>query len=191
MKLHKNFCPNCSSSTTNGKCKHCKNLPPFFAIGERSELLDEIIHQFKYSSSRALSKPLAEMLNSCLPVIKGPVIIVPLPTIDKHIRERGFDHTLLLAKQISKLHQNWKVENFLLRNGQSVQVGSTKLERKKQADQAYNINPKIKTNDNYTYLLLDDVWTTGSSMLSAYKKLQQAGVSKVIIGVLAVSRLEN
>ena len=186
---HHNFCPRCKASTPTGICDHCKDLPPTFVATERAGLIDELIHDYKYSSNRSLAKPLADVLNNCLPDSICPVTIVPLPTISKHLRSRGFDHTRLIAKRLTKLHKDWRVEPLLLRANSTVQVGSTKKDRVSQASKAYEINPKIKINPKSTYLLIDDVWTTGASMEAAVKKLQQAGVSQIAIGILAVSTI--
>ena len=191
VKNHHNFCPICKKSNQNGKCPHCKILPPTFVVAERNGLLDDLIHVYKYSSNRSLKKPLAELLSACMPrSFNHSVVIVPLPTISSHIRTRGFDHTLLLAKNLAKL-RHYKVQKLLLRKRNSVQVGADKKTRRLQAEEAYQINPKVKIKNDTTYLLIDDVWTTGASMLSAVKKLQQAGVSNIVIGILAVSRLDN
>ncbi len=50
-----NICPKCKAEITakNGKCKDCKDLPPTFIIGERSGLLGDVIHDYKYESRRA------------------------------------------------------------------------------------------------------------------------------------------
>ena len=52
------------------------------------------------------------------------------------------------------------------------------------------INKKLNIDRNKTYVLLDDVWTTGASMKAALKKLREAGALKIIILVLAVNRLD-
>ena len=44
-------------------------------------------------------------MNNILPEIKNATII-PLPTISKHIRSRGLDHTFLIAKELKKLRKN-------------------------------------------------------------------------------------
>ncbi|MBR0430845.1 ComF family protein [Candidatus Saccharibacteria bacterium] len=184
---HENYCPNCKNLNPTGKCPNCQNLPPIFVADQRSTLIGTLIHDYKYHSVRALSKSLAEILNHILPLIDGPVKIVPLPTINQHIHIRGFDHTYLIAKSLVKMRPNWQLENLLLRSNNSVQVGSDAKTRLTQAKNAYALNPKISLNQSATYLLLDDVWTTGASMQSAYQKLTQAGLSKIIITVLAVS----
>ena len=187
---HKNYCPNCKTKTPTGKCKKCKALPPIFVVNERSTLIGTLIHDYKYDSVRALASPLAEILDQILPEIEENVSVIPLPTISKHIRSRAFDHTLLIAKRLAKFRgKNYKVERILARSKNTVQVGTDEKTRQIQATTAYQINQKIKLNPGTTYILLDDVWTTGASMKAAFKKLREAGALKIIIAILAVNRL--
>ncbi len=188
---HVNYCPNCKTKNPTGKCKNCKILPPVFIVDERTNLTGKLIHDFKYNSARALALPLAEMLDEILPEIPGDVSIVPLPTIPKHIRSRAFDHTLLLAKKLAHLRgKNYRVEKLLTRSKNTVQVGTDAKTRLTQASSAYEIINNAKLNPETTYLLLDDVWTTGASMKAALKKLRKAGALKIIIAILAVNRLD-
>ena len=105
--------------------------------------------------------------------------LVPLPTITKHVRERGFDHVGLVARKMGS-----PVARALVRNKNTVQVGASREMRISQAKEAYrvaDVNPEAK------YLLLDDVWTTGSSMMAAVQKLRDAGAKKIGIVVIARS----
>ena len=187
---HSNFCPNCKTPSLTGQCPKCKSLPPVFVIGNRSDLIGKLVHDYKYQSTRALSKPLAEILHHTLLTIGGPVTIVPLPTIHRHIRERGLDHTYLIAKHLAKF-RHYSVQKLLLRDRNTVQVGASRKDRLTQAKSAYQINSKVKVNPDTTYILFDDVWTTGASIKAGIKKLRQAGVQKIIVAILAVSRLEQ
>ena len=186
---HENYCPNCKEINPTGKCKNCKKLPPIFVINERKSLVGDLIHDYKYNSNRSLARPLAEILNETLPIIEGEVVIVPLPTINRHIRERSFDHTFLLAKKLAKI-RDYRVEKVLLRNKNTVQVGTDEKTRIKQASEAFRINENIEVKSDKTYILLDDVWTTGASMKVAIKKLREAGAKKIIVSILAVNRLK-
>ena len=103
INQHQNFCPNCKTKNSHGFCSKCKNLPPIFVVDHRNNLIGSLIEDYKFYSNRALSRPLAEIIHQTLPEINGKVIIVPLPTNTKHIRERGLDHTLLIAKRLAKL----------------------------------------------------------------------------------------
>ena len=185
------ICPNCKTKTKNHQCPKCVNLPPVYIIGERSSLIGILVYNYKYHSTYALAKPFAEILNKTLPQNANKTVIVPLPTINRHVRERGFDHTYLIAKNLAKIRgQNYQTQKLLLRTKNTVQVGSNRSARFTQADSAYAINPKIEINPSTTYILFDDVWTTGASIKSAIKKLRQAGATDIIIAILALSRLD-
>ena len=191
VKAHFNICPSCKSKNPTGNCSNCSDLPPTYVIGERVEPLSTLIHDLKYYSARSIKDPLASLLNIILPKYQGKTIIVPLPTIDKHIRARSLDHTLLIAKKLAKLRGNdYCVQKLLLRKKDTVQVGTDKKTRIAQAESAYKLNPKIKLKKDTTYLLLDDVWTTGATMRSATKKLQQLGANNIILVLLAFSFID-
>ena len=194
LSQHQNLCPICKSLSPSGTCNHCNSnaghhLPPTFIIGERKDLLAALVHDYKYKSIRPLAYHLADILDQILPPFTGPTFIVPLPTIHRHIRERGFDHTLLIAKYLAKKHPNFQIKNLLQRANNKVQVGSSAKTRKLQAESAYIINKKINLELDANYILLDDVWTTGASLMAATKKLRSCGVSNISLIALSLSRL--
>lgn len=183
---HTNFCPNCKAKTPTGKCEKCKNLPPIFVVARRKDIMEKLIHDFKYNSVRALARPLAIIIHDILPETPRETIIVPLPTISRHIRERSLDHTFLIAKNLAKI-RHCHVQKILVRDQNTVQVGADRKARLTQAKSAYEISSKIQINKAATYILLDDVWTTGASMKTAIKKLRQAGARDILVVLLAVS----
>lgn len=189
ISMHADICPNCKQPTTHNICSNCKDLPPVYIAGERTGLFGNLIHDYKYHSIRALAYPLAEIMHNFLPTLPPDTIIIPLPTISKHIRSRGLDHTYLIAKHLAKLH-HCELKHLLLRAQNTVQVGTNRSDRIRQANHAYTINPKTTIDKNTTYLLLDDVWTTGASMLSATNLLRANGAAKVHLAILSLSRID-
>lgn len=186
---HINLCPLCGNPTITGKCSQHPNLPPTFITGELTDLLGHLIHNFKYHSNRTLAKPLAQIINSTLPTLTSKnTIIIPLPTIPQHIRARGLDHTLLLAKNLAKIRgSNYHVKQALIRAHHHVQVGSSRQTRLRQALSAYQISPTFTLQPDATYIILDDVWTTGASMQSATHLLKSLEATKIIQTTLAIS----
>lgn len=172
------------------KLKVPKSFPPTFIVGQRIGLLDNLIQDLKYHSTRTIAKTLAIILHQTLPYFESPVTIVPLPTVSKHIRSRGLDHTMLISKHLAKI-RHYKVRKILVRGQNTVQVGADRQTRIKQAAKAYSINSTIKIAPDITYILFDDVWTTGASMKAAVKKLRQAGAKKIIVAILAVSDINQ
>ena len=108
------------------------------------------------------------------------IVLVPLPTIRKHIRERGFDHTLRLCFELENFLQkrlddfgiSVEYQSFLVRKNKTVQVGKEKKERVKQAEKAYGIREGVEIENKALYILVDDVTTTGASLAAAKKILQ-------------------
>ena len=188
LKHRQNICPNCRNPKSDGFCKNCPAFPETYVLGLRTDLIDALIHEYKYKSVRSLAKPLAELLHSILPTLDQNATIIPLPTIPCHIRERGLDHTALIAKHLAIIH-HIKHNPILLRNNNTIQVGTDKATRLSQANSAYIIDPKYAVSPDITYILFDDVWTTGASMMAAIKKLREAGANQVIIALLGLSQI--
>ena len=153
--------------------------------GLKEGWFERLVRDFKYKGRRDYGEFLAEKLGE---VIFGEVkrieirkiVLVPLPTIRKHIRERGFDHTLrlcfelenFLQKRLDDLGVSVEYQSLLVRKNKTVQVGKEKKERMKQAEKAYGIRDGVKIESKTLYILVDDVTTTGASLAAAKKILQ-------------------
>ncbi len=180
-----NHCPKCGRVISD-KCSEC--VFPFsaeYVVGYRDELIGALAEEFKFFGVRKLGRSLAEILNDFLPDFLGDVSIVPMPTIKKHVRERGLDHTYLVAKNLAKI-RGWKVERLLFRKKNTIQLGSNAIQRRRQAKEAFGFSGKV--DKNRTYILFDDIWTTGASMTEAGKLLKDSGAKKLVAVVLAINR---
>lgn len=180
-----NHCLKCKK-VINEKCQNC-NLPfsATFVVGYRDELIGALAEEYKFFGVRKLGKILTEILDDYLPDFSGDVVIVPLPTIQKHVRERGVDHTYQIAKRLAK-RRGWKTEKLLLRNKNTVQLGADMDKRRRQAKEAFLFHGEI--NENKTYVLFDDIWTTGASMMEAGRIFKKMGAKKIVAVVFATNR---
>ena len=145
---------NCGEILRDNICERCEL--PFcrqFCIGLREGALKELINAYKFRSVRAAYFDLAEMLYERTGALVG-YKIVPLPTITKHVRERGFDHIGKLAKQLARL-SGGELCFALERNINSTQVGADKQRRILQAQKAFRVSKKMEPGADY--LLLDDI----------------------------------
>lgn len=75
---------------------------------------------------------------------------------------------------------------ILGRCNNAVQVGADAEARKKQAEDAYFVQRRL--NPNLQYVLIDDIWTTGSSILAACGEMQKAGAMNISVAIVAKSR---
>lgn len=196
-------CPDCSVGGLVGKewmCPDCE--VPFCwlgVVGWREGALAKVVKDFKYKSVRAAGEVLAELLDLRIPEnfedICGvertardggaEVVVVPLPTIGRHVRARGLDHTAILAKKLAK-RRGWKCERILGRATDTVQVGTKAADRKAQAEKTYELRREVDAEK--VYLLVDDVWTTGATMLAAEKVLREVGARNIAGVVLVTGR---
>ena len=165
-------------------------LEKVWASGQREGVLRKLIVEYKYQSRRGFTRTLAEILAGAIPeeerkrLAREKAVIVPLPTISRHIRERGFDHTKKLAKELGRILDLCTMP-VLVRANKTVQVGAGSEVRAKQAEEAYRVNPKFSDMHQRPILLLDDIWTTGASMRAAGEKMRQAGFRSVSGAVIA------
>lgn len=164
--------------------KKCSCEVPVYVVGRREGVLMKLTEDYKYKSIRKTAEVLAELMSYAIPKDFGvdeDVIVIPLPTIARHIRERGFDHTRLLAKKLAEC-RGWKMKTPIFRINKTVQVGADEKTRKAQAGKAYMVSGKMDSSK--MYLLIDDVWTTGASMESAIRLMKKAGAVKLASAVI-------
>ena len=165
------------------KCTELSQLDRAFVVGERRDALKRLIGDFKFNSERASAKVIASLLDARLPYFSQQTTIIPIPTIAPHVRQRGFDHTKLIAKHLSKLRK-WPIEtNVLLRKTDSVQHKSSANKRIEQAEKAFEINPRKSIPKQI--LLLDDIYTTGATVSAAAKLLRNSGATHIDLGIIA------
>ncbi|MDB5160618.1 MAG: putative amidophosphoribosyltransferase [Candidatus Saccharibacteria bacterium] len=177
-------CILCEKPSSQGVCAdHKTAFNQAWIVGMRSGALQRLVGGFKFRNMKASYKDLADLLHKRLPQLPHLTVFVPIPTTPVHIRERGYDHMLLVARGLGRL-RHLPVEQFLVRDNFLVQHRANRKDRFAQAATAFKVKGIIDPNS--TYILLDDVITTGSTILQAALLLKQAGATT--IWVAATSR---
>ncbi len=107
-------------------------------------------------------------------------VFVPIPLHQSRMRERGYNHSEILAKGLSQKF-NIKVLKILHRTKNTKrQFGLKKEEREENIRGAFGIKNNELGIMNYgTVFLVDDVLTSGATIKEAAKVLKKAGVKKV------------
>lgn len=168
----------------NGICGKCK--VPYtraWCVSDRRDQLRRLIDGYKFSNTKAADRPLADLLHSYLPELPQNTVIVPVPTVNSHIRQRGYDHMLLVAKRLGRL-RGLRVDTSLQRVTTSVQRLASARQRAAQAKVAFACAKPL--DPDAIYMLVDDVITTGSTVKYAAKTLLDAGAGEV--WVVSISR---
>lgn len=119
-------------------------------------------------------------------IINGYDIIIPVPISKKRLKERGYNQSELIAKQISQ-NMQIKIETKCLYKNKNITAQSSlnKEEREENIKDAYIIKNKEKIL-NKKVLLFDDIYTTGSTANECCEILKQAKPNK--IGVMTIAK---
>ncbi len=151
------------------------------AIFYYSDSVKKLIHCFKYDGFKKIGKFFVELLANKIETRKDlfrkDAIIVPIPTSKAKIRERGFDHTHFLAYELSKLTK-LEYKKLLFRTRYTISQTKAK-DRWENIDKTF-IGLNLEEYKNKQIILLDDVITTGATMLSAIKVLDDLGYRNII-----------
>lgn len=112
-------------------------------------------------------------------------IIIPVPIHKKRYKERGYNQSELLASEIAKTLNISIEKRVLIKNvNNTPQSKLSKIERKNNANGVYKIinAQKIK---NKKIIIIDDIYTTGSTANECSKLLKQAGASEIAVFTIA------
>lgn len=171
-----------------GICRLC-DVPyqRAWCVGWRQDYLQQLIDSFKFDNARAAYKPLADLLHAHLPVLPQNTIIVPIPTVSSHIRERGYDHMMLIARQFGR-QCKLPVVSHLQRATTTKQRGAGYKQRRDQAKEAFRCPAQL--DPEAIYLLLDDVATTGATLRYAALQLQNAGAQTIWVASISKQALD-
>lgn len=174
----------------SGICARCR--VPYaraWCVAERRDTLQRLIGNFKFTYTRSAYKPLAELLHEHLPELPRNTVIVPVPTAHSHIRERGYDHMLLVARQLSRLRDRPLENKLLCRATNTKQRSESARKRTKQARVAFETTRPA--DPSAIYLLIDDVITTGATVKYASKALLDAGAKEVWVASISRQPLDQ
>lgn len=182
----KNSCIHCLKPSVNGICGECKPARIYtraWYVAEREGVLRELLDDYKFERTKAIHKVLTKLLATRLPYLPDSTVIVPIPTISKHIRIRGYDHISLITKKLSQ-ERKLTHSSLIKRKNQTVQLGKSAKERKKQIQDSFYCT-KRSLDSEKVYLIVDDIYTTGSTVNEASRCLRVAGAKHIWVAVIA------
>lgn len=169
-------------------CSSCElaNVNQLITV-KMSKDLRKLLHEYKYNNKRAFCKVLAQIVSNNIDNTGRNYIIVPLPPSSKHRRQRGYDHILNIVRHLSKM-TNCEYEMVLKRKTNFRQVGADRQTRFTQADNAFI--SRYPLSPDRTYIIFDDVITTGATITSAVRALRSGGARKIQILAITHRALE-
>jgi competence protein ComFC len=200
------FCFNCQRE---GKylCKDCQSILEisgfhqtlktkeiddlYFCADYKNPLIKKLIQKFKYYPFvKDLSKPLSSLIINHLQLLdfqppfyyQKDFVLIPIPLEKRRLKWRGFNQAEEIAKHLSEFLKIPLINNILIKNRSTLpQANLSTEERKKNIINSFKCKNKIRKK----VLLVDDVYTTGSTIKESARILKESGVKKIIAITIA------
>ena len=189
------FCPTCwhqlQSCFDHQPAVSMAEALPVLALGPYQHPLKQAIAALKYEGYRHLAIPLGQSLGKrwhTFPITtRKPPLVVPIPLHPEKLRERGFNQAELLAAAFCDQTGLRIVRRGLVRQKATApQFGLGVEERQKNLTSAFDLGPAFLRRPHGPVLLLDDIYTTGTTARTAAATIRNRGVS--VCGVVAIAK---
>jgi ComF family protein len=180
------------------RCPVCRRIDrPFeraVAYGSYDGALRELVHLLKYNGVRPAANVLGRMLSESLISLErcfseATVLVIPVPLYKIKRRQRGFNQADLIVRAALKTHatrDRFQVADDLLQRTRDThsQIGLTSHQRRENLRGAFRVS-RAQEVTGREVLLVDDVYTTGTTATECARVLRRAGASKVWVATAA------
>lgn len=197
MRKHPPGIPLCLEKQTIMRkqfCGDCEKKKHYFTQGKSLWVYEaevkKSIYRFKYQNKREYATGYAEEIaKEYGDWIKRKKIqaIVPIPLYKKKQRKRGYNQAQILAKELGRVW-NLPVYTDLL-----IRIRDTKPQKMlNDSERKNNLKKAFKTTKNIVQLehilLIDDIYTTGSTLDAAAAALLAAGAGTIYTCCISIGK---
>lgn len=168
-----NACPGCSRQQSHKNyCQDCKKwqekYPGRFlnhhALYTYNEMARDYMDQYKFQGDLLLADIFSEQIHEALNKYQASHFIVPVPLSPLSMQNRGFNQVQLLLKRAGIVYQSL-LEN---KTKEPLQSGKSRADRLKTPQPFQLIyEEELKESPKNKILIIDDVYTTGRTILHA------------------------
>jgi competence protein ComFC len=167
----------------NRLCEHCAALVPEFGEGRTAILLKgpgrALVHTLKYHDGQHVLEDIVVLMRRAPGLVehmRGKVV-VPVPLHPRKLRERGYNQARLLAEcAVAACDGSATINELLVRRVDTEsQTHFDRATRQQNLKNAFALASRVVINPTFHYLLIDDVFTTGSTLNACAAVLRDAG----------------
>ena len=197
QRIEPPFCQRCSQPfdgaiTQQFTCSNCAEREVHFECAVSAYLsrgvVRDFIHAFKYNGQFHLRHPLADWLATALddPRIASQPFdaLVPVPLHHVRFREREFNQAAELATLVAKPREIPVLHALRRTRYTSTQTKLDRHERMENLRGAFRVRHTARVKERHL-VLVDDVFTTGSTVEECSRVLLRAGAASVRVITVA------
>lgn len=190
-KITRSFCLKCGKCVSGAGvlCERCKREEHTFQEGRAAFIYDSAMRRsmkrFKYEGRQEYAdfygSVLYEMFGTKA-AVWGADAVVPVPVHTERLRKRGYNQAALLAKEFGRRAGLPVYEELLQRvKNTAPQKELTERERLRNLCQAFCVNKKVWELSKWIncVIIIDDIYTTGSTIEACSRALKAFGVLKI------------
>jgi ComF family protein len=173
-----------SPSSAAQKFKNLSGL--ISAAPYQNFIIKRLIAQFKYPPYvKELAKTLTSLIIHHVQLAEGPAglkeveVLIPIPLTKKRLKERGFNQSEEIAKELSQFLKIPLLNNVLLKVKETLPQAELSGQERRENIKGVFACQESENLKGKKVLLVDDVFTTGSTMEEAAKALKKAGAKQV------------
>ena len=143
-------------------------------------VIRQAIHELKYRNLRALAAEMADLLYEYVSGYPVPGdVLIPVPLHKKRLRERGYNQSVLLARELGKLMGISVDAESLAKMIHNTPQARTTSVNERRDNVAGVFSCRGDSLRGKSVILLDDVTTSGATLNACAESLKTAGVSSV------------
>lgn len=172
-------------------CFDCLVAPHAFVKGyscvEYGWAERDFLHRFKYKDKAYYAKKMADLMAERIDQETLAVdLLVPVPMYKKKQRQRGYNQAAVLARQLGEKLQISYDEVLIRQKNTEPMSGLDRLQRKENIKDAFAVVPsKARKVKGISLMLIDDIYTTGSTADACAQCLINAGAKEVYVYAFA------
>lgn len=198
-----NYCHKCGREIEASLCGDCRKKLPAFeqarSVAVYQGIIRDFILQFKYYGNTDLSRPLSHFLMLYFYEYYGDLsidYIIPVPLHGKRQKMRGYNQAELLARELKREMGIPVLTDYLLRVKNTRPLYNLNQKERQQAlDGVFALREESVDTDEIAgsnILLLDDIFTTGTTVNEASLLLNEEGrVEHIYVLTLATATLDE
>ncbi len=157
----------------------------YFRTGSKTQ---QLIHSLKYKGQQDIGIQLGKMMAAQFRKTDwhtGVDLIIPIPLHRNKLRKRGYNQSACIARGLADTLSLDLNTDFLIRHSATEsQTTKTRYKRYQDLQNTFSVNHPGLLEERHV-LLIDDVVTTGATLIAGATKLHQAGVKRISIAAAA------